>query len=42
MLASAMEKSLTIKWSTQAILKHAENFDWERNVQHVLDKMEGS
>lgn len=42
MLAAAMEKALSMKWSTEAILKHAEQFNWDSNVQRVLDKMDES
>jgi glycosyltransferase involved in cell wall biosynthesis len=38
-LASAMEKSLNMAWSAEAILKHANQFDWQKNVQHVLSKI---
>lgn len=42
MLAAAMEKAMNIKWSTEVILKHASQFNWQNNVQHVLEKMDES
>jgi glycosyltransferase involved in cell wall biosynthesis len=38
-LASAMEESLNMAWSAEAILQHAKQFDWHKNVQHVLSKI---
>ncbi len=38
-LASAMEQALGMTWSTQAIIEHASQFDWKKNVQNVLDKV---
>lgn len=38
-LATAMEQALSMKWSTEAIIRHANQFDWQKNVQHVLDKV---
>lgn len=36
-LATAMENSLNMVWSTEAIIQHANQFNWQKNVQHVLD-----
>jgi hypothetical protein len=33
---------MNIKWSTEVILKHASQFNWQNNVQHVLEKMDES
>lgn len=38
-LAHAMEESLNTAWSAEVILKHASQFDWQKNVQHVLSKI---
>jgi glycosyltransferase involved in cell wall biosynthesis len=38
-LATAMERALSMTWSTEAIISHANQFDWQKNVQHVLDKV---
>jgi glycosyltransferase involved in cell wall biosynthesis len=38
-LAEAMVQALQKTWSSEEILKHANQFDWQQNVQHVLDKI---
>ncbi|AZQ82857.1 glycosyltransferase family 4 protein [Colwellia sp. Arc7-635] len=38
-LAQAMEQALSIEWSVEAILQHASQFDWQKNVDHVLEKI---
>lgn len=38
-LAEAMEQALNMTWSTEAIILHASQFDWQKNVQYVLDNI---
>jgi len=38
-LVNAMEESLKITWSAEVILGHASQFDWQKNVQHVLNEI---
>jgi len=38
-LANAMEESLKRTWSTEVILQHARQFDWQKNVKHVLNEI---
>jgi len=38
-LVNAMEESLKITWSAEVILQHARQFDWQKNVQHVLNEI---
>jgi glycosyltransferase involved in cell wall biosynthesis len=38
-LAEAMISALEKKWSKEKILQHASQFNWQKNVQHVLSKI---
>ncbi|MGL1957611.1 MAG: glycosyltransferase [Colwellia sp.] len=38
-LANAMEKSLNTTWSNELITEHANQFNWQKNVNVVLNKL---
>jgi glycosyltransferase involved in cell wall biosynthesis len=38
-LAEAMKKAIKVEWSTEEIIQHASQFDWQNNVHRVLKEI---
>jgi glycosyltransferase involved in cell wall biosynthesis len=38
-LSQAMEKAISMPWSTKDIIQHSHQFDWQKNVQHILKEI---